>query len=220
MYREFYYYDRGYKVTEYGEVYRLAFEQEVTSINQFGSYNCIRHHKEILMKSYIDDDGYRNIGLNASKNISRIFRLHHIVYLVWVLNKDHIDNSGIGYDFDSKNFIQINHKDGNKLNNYYKNLELVTLQENIQHAVEQGLHNSQLKSWYIDIYHKGEFITTLWKLRNVRAWIFNKTGRSVDETVISAAIKSGKSLYCLPGYTFKINPRTDLSLTKTKRHDD
>lgn len=35
--------------------------------------------------------------------------------------------------------LQVNHKDGNKLNNNRFNLEMVTLQENIKHSIETGL---------------------------------------------------------------------------------
>ena len=35
--------------------------------------------------------------------------------------------------------LQVNHKDGNKLNNHYTNLEMVTLQENIRHSILTGL---------------------------------------------------------------------------------
>ena len=43
---------------------------------------------------------------------------------------------------------QVNHKDGNKLNNYVDNLEWVDNTENRKHAVENGLHLSGEKCSY------------------------------------------------------------------------
>lgn len=73
-------------------------------------------------------------------------------YLSVVLSKNSIQKTHFVHRLVANNFtekpegiLQINHKDGNKLNNNCENLEWVTGQENILHATRSGLRYSKLK---------------------------------------------------------------------------
>jgi len=71
----------------------------------------------------LSNDGYLKIKLPRGKcNIS-------VHKLIWEYFNGNIPKG-----------LQINHKDGNKLNNSLSNLEVVTQQENLKHAMRMGLH--------------------------------------------------------------------------------
>ena len=78
----------------------------------------------IIMKNYkINENGYIRVFIYC-----KTFALHRLVALAF------LDNSG--------NKEQVNHKDGNKLNNTVSNLEWCTNQENQIHKVQIGLGNN------------------------------------------------------------------------------
>lgn len=66
--------------------------------------------------------GYYNLRCGAK---GEKFQIHRLVAQYFVPNPE--------------NKSQVNHKDGNKLNNDYSNLEWVTPQENIRHMFDTGL---------------------------------------------------------------------------------
>lgn len=68
---------------------------------------------------------YHAVNLSHKGNVKHCF-VHRLVAEAYVENPDQKD--------------YVNHKDGNKLNNHYTNLEWVTFSENIQHAFETGLN--------------------------------------------------------------------------------
>lgn len=73
----------------------------------------------------LTNKGYKDgcIFINGKR---KHLSIHRTVALLYVPNPD--------------NLPQVNHIDGNKLNNHYTNLEWVTNQQNRTHAIENGLH--------------------------------------------------------------------------------
>lgn len=112
-----------------------------------------RGGKPKILKPAIDRYGYKKVTLfnNGKRNYLTV---HRVVALTYLNNPD--------------NLPQVNHKDGNKLNNYYKNLEWCTDLENKRHAHKNGLvdyskvsginhYNTELtKENILDIRNKAE----------------------------------------------------------------
>lgn len=71
--------------------------------------------------------GYYDVGLSSSKRIVKIC-VHRLVA------QHYIDNPN--------NLPQVNHIDGNKLNNHVSNLEWCTPKDNLKHARDTGLNTS------------------------------------------------------------------------------
>lgn len=71
--------------------------------------------------------GYIKVKLRKNKKPKLVF-LHKVVAEAFLKN--------------TENKTQINHKDGNKKNNYIKNLEWCTPKENIHHAIRIGLRKN------------------------------------------------------------------------------
>ena len=83
------------------------------------------------LKPIKDKDGYEYISLTNLYSRSKNYHIHKLVAMSFIENSNTEKN-------------QINHIDGNKSNNDYSNLEWVSMQENIEHAVVTGLRNRTL----------------------------------------------------------------------------
>lgn len=99
---------------------------EISNYGRIKSFPTQRRTTIIILKNKLTKDGYYETTLYSEEKPKSI-RNHRLVAEAFIQN---IENKP-----------QVNHKDGNKLNNYVGNLEWVTNQENITHSIEIGLQN-------------------------------------------------------------------------------
>lgn len=118
-------YENGYEVSSYGRI---------RSINKLVN-SGLRHNQNVLkrgkvLKANLKRNGYFTIDL-CGENTKRTTTVHRIVAKAFVDNPD--------------NKPQVNHKDGNKQNNHYLNLEWVTGAENQKHRFDALGHTGRRK---------------------------------------------------------------------------
>ena len=102
------------KIKGYSEHYLISSAGRVYSIRN-----------NIFLKKSLVSSGYESVAIRNDKGKVRTAVIHILVATAFVLNK--------------KNKPQINHIDGNKLNNNHLNLEWCTAKENKLHAINMGL---------------------------------------------------------------------------------
>jgi hypothetical protein len=96
--------------------------QNCFSISNYGN---IKNNKTgRILKTVVNKKGYRDISLYFCDKKHR-FRIHRLVAEYFIPKIEGKE--------------QVNHIDGNKLNNRYDNLEWCTNYENVHHAIEHGL---------------------------------------------------------------------------------
>jgi hypothetical protein len=93
-------------------------------VSNLGRVKSLKHGKERILKPRRTSTGYLQTELFIKGN-RKIWALHRLVALAFIDNPE--------------NKPQVNHIDGNKLNNHIDNLEWATAKENMQHAWDTGL---------------------------------------------------------------------------------
>ena len=98
---------------------------------EISNFGRVKSHLKIGTPTYyktpiLSTPGYYTVCLSKDGKVSYSVGIHRLVAEAFVENTD-------------KTKTEVNHKDGDKLNNYYENLEWVTRKENNEHAIKSGL---------------------------------------------------------------------------------
>lgn len=88
--------------------------------------NVFSEYSKKYLKTHLNNRGYVVCQLRNINGKNCIVLLHRLVAKTFIPNKN-ADKS------------EVNHKDGNKLNNCVSNLEWCTRKENIHHGIQSGL---------------------------------------------------------------------------------
>lgn len=98
------------------------FEENDLSNYELSNYGTVKNKRGMFLSCTKNEEGYMIVGLTNNNSIRRNYRIHILVAHVFLENKP-------------KKIIVVNHKDKNRSNNYYKNLEWVTYKRNTIHAI-------------------------------------------------------------------------------------
>lgn len=118
--------------------------ENLYQISNTGKVHSVRN--DIDIKPFINNNGYYEIVIKKDKK-QKHFRVHRLVAQAFISNLN--------------NLPQVNHIDGNKLNNNVNNLEYCTQSENMRHAAKNNLLHNKGKKTKINQYDlNGNFIKT------------------------------------------------------------
>jgi FixJ family two-component response regulator len=89
-----------------------------------GKIKSLYLNKNTILKPRINYRGYEQVSLSYHGNV-KTKTVHRIVAMTFLAKPE--------------SRCDVNHKDGNKLNNHISNLEFISHSENVKHAYENGL---------------------------------------------------------------------------------
>lgn len=116
------------------EEWKKIYINNIETFYSVSNYGQIRNDSTgTLLQGSVANNGYRMVHLRyrMDKNCS----IHRLVMKAFKPCENMDD-------------LQINHIDGNKLNNYIENLEWSTALENMRHSFETGLQSKEMKTCY------------------------------------------------------------------------
>lgn len=126
------------QISDFEGYYEISNYGNVRSVDRFilCEYGDLLLNGEYISPK-LNSSGYLQVALfkNGTRTMKYIHRLVAYEFILWP------DDVCIGVD--------VNHKDGNKRNNHYKNLEWVSKKQNHEHAVFNKLISRNNKGFFI-----------------------------------------------------------------------
>lgn len=107
---------------------QIIVDNQVTSYFIDETGKCFNSKTNKYLKGQISNSGYLNYNLSITPKYKKRLYAHRLVAQYFL-------NNGKSIELDK----EVNHKDGNKLNNLASNLEFLSHKKNIRHAVETNL---------------------------------------------------------------------------------
>lgn len=162
-------------------------------INDFPNYlvsdlgNIKTRKTNKLRKSSVGKRGYIVISLRKD-NKTYLRTLHRLVAQAFIPNPD--------------NLLEINHKDGNKVNNELVNLEWVTTKDNNIHARMTGLHESDGDKAVIQLDKYGNVIR-VYKSVSEASRVTNICRCNINAVIHEYKNKSGYTYKTAGGYRWR-----------------
>lgn len=135
----------------------------------------INKHNNHKLKPQPNGKGYLRVVIGKKR-----YFVHRLVAEKYIPNPD--------------NKLQVNHKNGNKLDNCIENLEWVTNQENRNHAIEKGLHLCGSKCSYAKLNENDVvYILTHKNLNNLQlSKMFNVSKNTIQDIKVGRTWKQLK----------------------------
>lgn len=157
---------------------------------EISNFGRVRSHIKMNSPTYyktpiLSTPGYYTVCLSKDGKVSYSIGVHRLVAEAFIENADETKT-------------EVNHKDGDKLNNYYENLEWVTRKENNEHAIKSGLKKyvKPIKQYTLD----GELINTF--TSSAEAGSFLGKGKRTNTHILNCCKNKISTAY---GYKWKYN---------------
>lgn len=170
----------GYEVSNYGQI-RSTDRWLIRS-----DTGKLVFYRSRILKTQIDNCGYERVRISINGHKTTL-KIHRVVATTFIDNPN--------------NLPQVNHKDGNKVNNHVNNLEWVSNSENQIHAISIGLKEILFSTeataftGSVEVYDKNKtLIATLSGNREMKE-------SGLDFRLVSACLHGKRKTH--RGFTFK-----------------